>query len=84
MPWSPTPSQGGIRVWQYTQGTAASTWNIYHGFGVTPLVDINAFDDSGVLQKAYPMSVVHTDVNNVVITWSRPRKGYVTFASVPA
>ena len=84
MPWSPTPSQGGIRFFSYQQTTPSSTWNIYHAFGVTPLVDVNAYDDHGVLQKAFPLSVTHVDVNNVTITWSSPRKGFASLAAVPA
>lgn len=79
----PTPSQGGVRFWQYTQSTPSSTWAIYHAFGEKPLVDVIVLD-GGIPKKAFPLSVVHVDDNNVEITWTSPRTGFVSFASTVA
>ena len=75
-----TPSQGGVKFWQYEQTTPSATWNIYHAFGQKPLIDVNVWD-GGVLKKAFPLSVAHVDDNNVTITWTSPRTGFVNFAS---
>lgn len=76
----PVSSKGGIKFFQYTQSAASTTWTIYHGFGKKPLIDIN-INLNGVVQKAFPQSLVQVDENTVTITWSSPRTGYVTFAS---
>jgi hypothetical protein len=81
MSWTVTPIKSGIRFYQYQQTTPASVWTIYHAMGVEPMVDINANDDHGVLQKAFPLSVVQLDENNTEITWSSPRTGFVNFAA---
>lgn len=75
-----TPSRGGVRFFQHTQSVASNVWTIFHGFGTTPLVDTNVFEE-GTSKKAYPLSVTHTDENNVVIVWSVPRVGHVSLAS---
>lgn len=74
------PSAGGIKFFQYEQTTPSATWNIYHAFGAKPLVDINVIE-GGQVQKAFPLSVVHVDDNNVTVTWSSPRVGYASLAS---
>ena len=81
MSWTVTPIQAGIRFFQYQQNTPSSVWTIYHALGVEPLVEINAHDDNGVLQKAFPLTVVQLDANTVEITWSSPRTGFVNFAA---
>jgi len=58
---------------------ASATWTIVHDFGTKPLVDINVDLGGGVIDKAFPLAVYHTDDNTVVIQWSSPRTGYVTF-----
>lgn len=84
MGWTPTPTMGGIKFFLFTQASPLKVWNIYHAMGVNPLVEIQAYDDNGVLQKAYPQSVVHIDDNNVQVTWSSPRKGFASIAATPA
>jgi hypothetical protein len=76
----PTPSQGGVKFWQYEQTTPATTWSIYHAFDQKPLVDI-LVNDGGVLKKAFPLSMIHVDNNNIQITWTAARAGIVSFAS---
>jgi hypothetical protein len=71
---------GGIKLWQYKQDTPASTWSIYHAFGKKPLIDIFVHDN-GILTKAFPLSVIHIDDNNVEINWTSPRAGLVSFAT---
>jgi hypothetical protein len=74
-------STGGIKFFTYTQVSEAKVWNIFHGFGHYPAVDAKVYDDNGDLQKAFPLSVTHIDENNVQVTWSSNRKGYVSLAS---
>ena len=74
-------SQGGIKFFQYTQSSPSSVWSIFHGMGTYPLVEINVYDDNGILQKAFPLSVVHNDLNNVTVTWSSNRAGFASLAS---
>lgn len=81
MPWSATPSPSGIKTWTFTQSTPSNTWTIYHGMGQHPLVEVNAYDDNNVLQKAFPQDVVQVDVNTVLVTWSTPRRGIAILAS---
>lgn len=78
MPWTPSPTQAGIKIWAYEQTAPASTWSINHGMGSNPMVEITAYDDSGVLQKSFPHSVTHVDDNNVTVQWSSPRRGFAT------
>ena len=81
MPWTNSPSQGGIKYWQFVQPTAQKIWSIYHGMNGYPVVEVFAFDDDGVLQKAFPLEIIHLDDNNVEIQWSSPRSGYASFAA---
>ena len=73
----------GINFFQYEQTAPSSTWNIYHGMGAHPLVETNVFVD-GKLEKAFPVSVQHLDLNNVRVTWSISRTGFATLASTIA
>jgi hypothetical protein len=63
----------------FTQSTPASTWNIAHNLGYKPATDIVVLN-SGSNIKVLPVSVVHTDDNNVVITFSSVRTGTVRLA----
>jgi hypothetical protein len=73
----------GINIVQHTQSSPASIWNIFHGMGSHPLVETNVYVN-GTLQKAFPVSIVHLDNNNVRITWSVDRAGFATLASTVA
>lgn len=84
MPWTPDPLQTGVRMWTYTQVSPAATWNIEHGMGIEPLVDVNAYDDNNVLQKAFPLAIIQVDENNTQIKWSSARKGTATFIAPPS
>jgi hypothetical protein len=75
-----TPTTGGVKFFQHTQSTPAVTWNVFHGFGSKPMVDVNVLD-GGVVKKAFPLSIVHVDNDNVQITWSAARTGIVSLAS---
>jgi hypothetical protein len=75
-----TPSVGGIKFFQFNQTTPSATWNIYHAFGHNPLVDLNVIE-GGQVMKAFPLSVVYVDENNVQVNWSAPRIGYASIAS---
>lgn len=79
MPWSPNPVQGGVKMWIHSQDTPSTMWNIYHGMGVEPIVEIQVPNDDNVLVKAYPVSITQVDENTVEIQWSVARTGKVTF-----
>ena len=68
---------------QFTQSVASDTWNINHALGHKPLVDINVIVNGSVM-KAFPLSIVHIDENNVQVTWSAPYRGYASIASTVA
>jgi hypothetical protein len=72
----------GIKFVQLAQGEA-SVWNIPHGMGSNPVVEVAILVD-GKYQKAFPVSIVHVDTNNVQVTWSQPRAGYVSLATTQA
>lgn len=52
----------------------ALTWNINHGLGVYPAVDVYVTIGAEV-QKIMPASVTYVDANNCTITFSEPRAG---------
>lgn len=81
MPSFATPTKTGVKYFTFVQDTASTTWYIYHGFGAVPLIDIK-INLNGSLQKAYPLSQVNTDNNNVVITWSVPQSGVASLAAM--
>jgi hypothetical protein len=63
--------------YMHTQAAPATTWNINHGLGAKPSIDV-FYDNNGIINKAFPLSIVHVDDNNVTITWSVARAGYAT------
>ena len=71
---------GGIKFYQYLQETPAHTWIICHAFGAHPLVETNVYVN-GKLEKAFPLSITHIDLNNVKVMWSSPRTGTASLAS---
>jgi hypothetical protein len=75
------PIQSGVLYLDYQQSSPASTWNIAHNFGKMPIVEVNAYDDSSNLTKAFPYTVTHVDVNNVQITWTSARAGYAILSA---
>lgn len=79
MPWSSNPVQGGVKMWVYSQDTASATWNIFHGMGVEPIVEIQVPNEHNVLVKAYPVAIIQVDENTVEIQWSIARSGKVMF-----
>ena len=70
-----------VMSYTHTQDTASTTWNITHNLGQpAPVVDCwitsndpytNAPTTTGII----PESVVATDENNVIITFTVPRTG---------
>lgn len=76
-----TLSQGGIKFLEFSQEVPATTWEIYHGFGSKPLVDVNIIVN-GTVQKAFPLSIIHIDDNNARVTWTVAQSGYASLASV--
>lgn len=75
-----TPSIAGIRFFKHEQVIPAHTWNIFHGFGKNPSVDVTVEID-GQMQKVFPVSITYPDTDNVVVTWSADRIGFAALAS---
>lgn len=75
-----TETQFGNDTKVFVQTTPASTWTFNHAFNKKPLLDIS-INYGGVLQKAFPISITHTDDNHVTIVWSSAHTGVVVFAS---
>jgi len=75
-----TLSQGGIRFYQHSQTSAASTWTVTHDFGQDVSVEITAYD-GGVLKRAFPVSIVVTNSNTLTIHWSSARTGFARVAT---
>jgi hypothetical protein len=73
----------GVNFFQYVQSNDATVWNIYHGMGNHPMVETNVYVN-GVLEKAFPISIVHLDSNTVRITWSQGRRGFASLACTVA
>lgn len=78
-----SPSSGGIKFLQFSQSIPSDTWTIYHAFGVHPIVDVNVNID-GIINKAFPLSIEHLDLNTAIVRWSIPRIGFATIASTVA
>ena len=53
----------------HTQSVPSDTWTIDHNLGRYPVSDVNV-EIGGVLQKIMPQSVVYTDENQVVISFT--------------
>jgi hypothetical protein len=77
------PSQALIAFFEFIQTTPSVQWNINHGLGSKPMIEINAFDDNNVLQKAFPESVIQVDDNNVQVNWTSARRGFASLISNP-
>jgi hypothetical protein len=61
----------------HTQTTAATTWTIAHGLGLTePVVDVY-ITVNGTITKILPKSVQTIDMNTSVVTFSSARTGTV-------
>lgn len=72
-----TLSTGGVKFLEHSQTVASATWVITHNFGARPVTETIVYV-SGVLQKAFPLWIDHTDENTVTISWSEPRTGFAT------
>ena len=75
-----TRTKNGLITYRHSQTQPSTTWSINHQLESKPQVDA-ILDINGVLEKAFPASVTHTDDNNVVITWSTARTGKVVLTS---
>jgi hypothetical protein len=69
-----TLSSGGIKKLTFEQPTPSSTWAIAHNLGSEPAVETLVLHNASY-KKAFPLSVSHTDPDNVIVTWSVPRSG---------
>lgn len=72
-----TLTTGGIKVYYHIQSAANSTWTITHNLGGKVIAEFWAMDGS-VLKKAFPLSVIHQDDNQMVVTWSAAKEGRAT------
>ena len=61
--------------------TPSTTWELVHNYGVPVNADV-FLTVEGVVQKAYPASMVQDDERNVLtVTWSSPQVGTVRVAA---
>src|SRR5262245_6185321 len=65
-PAAPTLSQ------EYSFASASTTWTLNHGFG-TKLIEVSAFDDTGVIE--YLPEIEYTNTNTVTLKWYFPMSG---------
>lgn len=75
-----TRSKPGVRSVNFSQDVASTTWTIEHNFGFKPNVDV-MIDVGGQLQKAFPLSITHSDDNTVIVTWTTARTGQATVSA---
>jgi|694.fasta_scaffold04879_12 hypothetical protein len=72
--------QPGILSLAHVQNTASDTWTIVHNLNKNPVaVDAMVYVD-GNLETVIPYSVVCTDANTVVVSWSTPQTGKARIA----
>ena len=84
MPWSSSPIRAGVKMWRYEQTSASTMWQINHGMGVKPIIEVQVPNGIGAeLVKAYPKAIVQIDDDNVEIQWSTAKTGVVTFLAPP-
>src|SRR5262245_2358178 len=65
-PAAPTLSQ------EYSFASASTTWTLNHGLG-TKLIEVSAFDDTGVIE--YEPEIEYTNTNTVTLKWYFPMSG---------
>jgi hypothetical protein len=70
-----TLSKAGVDYIKFSQNTAASTWNIRHGLGYNPVIEIQVLQN-GKLEKTFPLGLTYTDLNTCVVTFSQAYAGY--------
>lgn len=74
-------SKPGVRSVNYSQTVASTTWTIEHNFGFKPNVDVMINVNGGQLQKAFPLSITHSDDNTVIVTWTTAKTGQATLSA---
>jgi hypothetical protein len=65
-----TPGTGDDKNYVYTQGSPSAIWDIAHGLGKYPAVDVVDTGGSAVIP-----TITYIDVNNVRLTFGSPTSG---------
>lgn len=63
----------------HTQLSASDTWEIRHGLGCKPCVDVNVLHE-GKIQKILPASIEYPDESTVIVRFTSPRSGTARLA----
>lgn len=63
-----------IKPVSFKQAVAADTWNINHGCGYYPVIDV-LVNVNDTLQKIIPMDIKNVDLNNITVKFSRAFTG---------
>lgn len=66
-----------LTVSKFVQAAPAATWNINHGLGGYPVLDVY-ITANGSVQKVLPQAVTYVDDNNCTVTFSTPLAGFAT------
>lgn len=72
--WGSPTALGGSAAYVHTQASASATWTVNHNLGFRPAVEV--LDAGG--QKVH-VAVVHTSVNQTVISANTPFTGTARF-----
>lgn len=59
----------------HTQTVSSSSWTITHGLNSSTVAVDVMIDDGGNLEKIIPANIVHTDDNNLTVTFSSAQTG---------
>ena len=62
-------------LFTHVQDEASSSWTIVHGLHSYPVVDVY-INDSGVIKKIFPASVVYDDNITCTLSFSEARSGF--------
>jgi hypothetical protein len=63
-------------VFIHEQTIASTTWIINHSFGNKVVFDVIIPNNLGILEKVYPLTVVHLNDNTLVVSFSSPHTGF--------
>lgn len=62
-------------LFKHEQTISSSEWAIEHNLGTSPSVQVHITNNAGEFEEITPLSVSIVDRNNVLVTFSEPRKG---------
>lgn len=80
--WVNTSAAGSVVSYNHVQSSASSTWSIAHNLGTLNLTYNFSVYISTVLTPIFPATIVFTDTNNIVVTFSQTYTGVATLVGV--